>query len=271
MKLLFNDHTLRTVNRVALPIVIAMSLSTVLLPMLKATSSEHSQLDVVPFYDLYRLGSLFGLQVDTNSSSMKKVMREVLTPVPHHLNAIYIDRSRSFVAIDDGTSTTFVDYGMLYKNVYRLVSISPNSAIFSAYGKRMTLHLGEEGTLGLKETVTAYVPDETAVASNHFSIPRSTIDRYTKNMGETLKNISITPVIEQGSTTGFRVNSLADGTLFALLGLQKGDIITDIDNKPINSHASAFTAYQAGLRRSAIKITVLRNNQPKDLEYEISR
>ncbi len=270
MKPLFSDHTLRVFNRIALPIVIAMSVSTTLIPFLKMTSHAHPQSEVIPFYDLYHLGSLFALHFDGNGASMKKVVHDVLTPVPHRLNAVYMNGAHSFVAVNDKHTTTFVDRGERYKNLYRLVGISQTSAIFSAYGKRMMLRLGEDGNLSLKETVTEYVPDETSVASN-YAIPRSTIDRYMENMGETWKNITINEVAEQGKIVGFRVDEIALGSPFTLLGLQKGDVITGVDNKPIDSYAAVFAAYQSGLRRSAIKITVLRNNQPKDLEYEISR
>jgi type II secretory pathway component PulC len=270
MKLLFNDHTLRSINRIALPIVVAMSLSTAVLPFLHSTSQQHPEIDTSPFYDLYHLGALFGLHSDGKGHSMKKIMRDIFTPVSHRLNAVYNDGSDAFIAINDGATSTFVDHGSLYKNLYRVVSISSQSAVLSAYGKKMTLHLGEEGKLSLKETVTAYVPDENAEVSS-FIISRVMIDRYTKNMGEAWKNITLNEVVERGKTIGFKVVKIANDTPFALLGLQKGDVITSIDNKPLNSYASAFAAYQAGLRRFAIKITIIRNNQPKDLEYEISR
>ena len=272
MKPLFNDHSLRIFNRFALPVVIAMSLSTALLPFLPTTSREHPQVSVTPFYDLYRLGALFGLRVDEKGVEMKKVLREVLTPIPHRLTAIYSDGTNAFVAINDGSSTTFVDYGTMYKNLYRLVSISQTSAVFLAYGKRMTLQLGEDGNLSIKETVSTFVPiQNSSGAPSSYTLSRAMIDRYNENLGETWKNFSLKEVTAQGKTTGFRVEKIAEATPFALLGLQMGDIITSIDNKPLNSYAAAFAAYQIALRQSAIKITILRNNQPKDLEYEISR
>ncbi len=271
MKPLFDDRSLRTFNRYALPLVIAMSVSTAALPFLKATPNEAAQIDIVPFYDLYRIGEMFGLRSEGGEVTMKKVTREVLTPVPHTLNAVYADPTRAFVSVTDGASTTFVDYGRLYKERYRLIGITPDSAVFSAYGQRMTLKLGEPGNLSLKESVTAYVPDETAAPASSFVLARATVERYTENMGETWKNVSINEVVQKGKTVGFRVDRIAEGSPFALLGIQKGDVITGVDNKPIDSYAAAFAAYQSGLRRSAIKITVLRNNQPKDLEYEISR
>lgn len=271
MKPLFNDYSMQRLNRVALPLVVAMSISTACLPLLTPVSVENPRIETVAFYDLYRLGSLFSLAEENNGTSMKKVMKEVLTPVPHTLNAVYSDGSRAFVAINDGQSTTFVDYGDVYKNTYRLVSISPTSAVFSAYGTRMHLRLGEPGNLTIKEKVASYVPDASTAAASNYVIPRSMVDRYTQNMGETWKNIAMQEVVDQGKIIGFKVSKITEGTPFALLGLQKGDIITGIDNKPLTSYATAFSSYQNGLRRSAIKITVLRNNQPKDLEYEISR
>jgi hypothetical protein len=185
MKLLFNDHTLRSFNRIALPIVVAMSLSTALLPFLQSSSKQHPEIETSPFYDLYHLGLRFGLHSDGKGGSMKKVIRDVFTPVAHRLNAVYNDGSRAFIAINDGVTTTFVDHGSLYKNLYRVVSISSDSAVLVAYGKKMTA-IGRGGDLSLKETVTAYVLDEKP--KSNFIIERPMIDRYTKNMGEVWKS-----------------------------------------------------------------------------------
>ncbi|MDD5716933.1 MAG: hypothetical protein PHW64_03945 [Sulfuricurvum sp.] len=274
MKLLFDERSVQSFNRIALPFVVALSVSSLLLFYLPATSVQHPKMEMDPFYDRYRIGSLLSIvsNVNENKAGMTPVQREVLTPVPHRLNAIYKDGSRAFIAVDDGKTTTFVDYGTKYKNLYRLIRISSNGAVFSAYGKAMPLWLGEEGNLSLKEMVTEYVSNRTeAAVSQNYVIPRTTFERYNQNLSETFKTVKISEVSEGGKTTGFHVDAIRQGTPLALLGLQQGDIITGVDNKPLDSYAAAIAAYRSVLNRTAIKITVIRSNQPKDLEYEISR
>ncbi|MDD5053096.1 MAG: PDZ domain-containing protein [Sulfuricurvum sp.] len=273
MKPLFNDKMFRTINRIVFPFAIGISISTAIIPYLPSASMQHANIEILPFYDLYRIGALFGLHDDGHGfgTSLKKTVRDVYTDVPHHLNVVCLDGSRSFVAINDGVKTTFIDRGELYKNLYRLVKITQNSATFMAYGKKMTLRLGEPGMLSFKESVTEYVSDDSSGVTQNYVVQRSSIDRYTENMGETWKNITINEVNQNGRIVGFRVDSIVAQSPFALLGLKQGDVITGVDNKPLDSYAAVFAAYQTGLRQSAIKITILRNNQPKDLEYEISR
>ena len=270
MKPLFNDYTLKKINRLGVPFVLAMTLTTAMFPFLSSISLEHPKNEITPFFEPYHLGKLFSLRFDANGVSMKKVVHEVLTPIPYHLNAIYKDGSHSFIAINDNNATTFVDQGKLYKNLYKLIYISSQKAVFFAYGEKMELRLGENGYLKLKESVTSYIPDNSSKGAQ-FTVARSTIDRYTENIGEIWKNIAINAVTQQDKIVGFRVDKIAQDTPFALLGIQKGDIITGLDNKPLDSYATVFSLYQSALKNPAIKITVIRNNQPKDLEYEISR
>lgn len=270
MKPLFNDFTLKRLNKIGIPFVIAMTLSTATLPFLSSSSLEHPRNEITPFFELYHLGKLFSLHFDANGVSMKKVVNDTLVLVPYRLNAIYADGSHSFVAVNDNNTTTFINKGNTYKHLYKLINISAKKAVFFAYGEKMELVLGEDGHLKHKESVTSFVPDSHEKESQ-FIVARSSLEHYTENIGEIWKNIAINPVIQQDKITGFRVDKIAKDTPFALLGLQQGDVITGLDNKPLDSYATVFITYQNALKNPAIKISVLRNNQPKDLEYEISR
>lgn len=275
MKLNFNERQARLVNRILLPATVALVMTTAMRPWLASAPTEHPRIDTPPFYALYRMGALFGLPAGTAMSGpgMTKVTREVFTPAVHRLQAVYIDKSHAFVAVSDGSSTAFIDRGEHYKGIYRLIGVTPVKAVFSAYGRLMPLQLGRDGNLSRKETVTQYLPgdNETPATRQNYTIPRATVERYSDNMADLWKNMTINEVTFDGKITGFRVDALAPGTLFSLLGVRQGDILTAVDNKPLDSYAAAFSAYRTALERPAIKISVIRNNQPKDLEYEISR
>lgn len=273
MKLHFNDHHATVIIQWFIPIALAFSLSSVMIGFMAHASVETPKLHVNSFYNIYRIGKDFGLRVESNATAfgMKKVTHEVFKEVPHRLSALYRDTKQGFAGIDDGSATTFVDFGKLYKNRYRLIEISSDHATLYAYGKKMRLKLGEEGSLSVKEMVTEYIPDRSQMAvAENVEISKATINRYTYNSKETWKNIKISEAKDGNQLIGYKIDRIEAQTPFAQLGLIAGDVIVSVDNKQIDSYASALWAYNSLLKNAALKITVMRNNQPKDLEYEIS-
>jgi len=57
---------------------------------------------------------------------------------------------------------------------------------------------------------------------------------------------------------------------FATLGLRKGDVIIKANNIPLKSYRDAMNVYKNINKFDAINIVVMRNNQEKELVYEIN-
>ena len=65
------------------------------------------------------------------------------------------------------------------------------------------------------------------------------------------------------------ITYIKSGTIFSRLGLKAGDTIKSINNNPLKSYADAFGVYYKIENTKALKITILRENKERELEYEI--
>lgn len=72
-----------------------------------------------------------------------------------------------------------------------------------------------------------------------------------------------------GKIDGFKVLSVKQNSIFAQLGLLKGDIIMAVNNQPLKSYADAFKVYDNIGDFDSLKLDIIRNKQKKELEYEV--
>ncbi|MBP7843530.1 MAG: PDZ domain-containing protein [Proteobacteria bacterium] len=68
-----------------------------------------------------------------------------------------------------------------------------------------------------------------------------------------------TPYTEDGQIRGFRIQSINSGSTFEKIGFKAGDIITEVDGKPMDSLSKAQELYATAASTSEINITVLRD------------
>ncbi len=266
----FDEQFFTNLNTVLIPVALCLTLATTSTFFLQRLPLSHPVTVQQPFYESLHLGSTMSLATSNTTQGMKAIKKEVSTPLPDTLTGIY-KGDQSFVSIFDGTLTSFVDQGHSYKSMFHLVSLGQDYALFNAQGQPMKMVLGKSGGLTRKEMVTQMVPDGTTRGASSYTIPHVTLSHYVNNIAEIWKNIAITPVIVNGSIEGFRVDAVANGSLFETLGIQKGDILRTVNNKSLHSYADAIASYESILRMTSLKITLSRNNQDKDLEYDITR
>ena len=109
-------------------------------------------------------------------------------------------------------------------------------------------------------------PDEVKIA-----VLKRDIERYKKHFNDIWKNISIQEQIDPKTKrlTGFKVTRVNKKSIFGKIGLQKGDIIIGANNKIFRTYSDVLRLYNNIDKYNSIKLTILRNNQKKDLEYEI--
>jgi type II secretion system protein C len=68
-----------------------------------------------------------------------------------------------------------------------------------------------------------------------------------------------TPYSEDGQIRGFRIQSINPGSAFEKLGFRPGDVIAEIDGKPMDSLAKAQELYATAASTSELAITILRD------------
>lgn len=107
------------------------------------------------------------------------------------------------------------------------------------------------------------------VGEGQYNIDRSEVDAALDNMNQLFTQIRAVPHFEGGKSTGFRLFAIRQNSIFDNIGLQNGDIIQSINGTELNDPSGALALMQ-GLRSAGqLNVTVLRNRQTVNLQYNI--
>ena len=183
------------------------------------------------------------------------------------LKGLYGTKSRGFVIVARKSSpkvTTIVEVGEEYLG-FRLKSIISRGAVFTRGSKEYILELQK---LKLQKSFINKVQKNDSGGVKNVS--RNDISYYSKNPTKIWKEISIQPLRNGRKLKGFKVTRVVKGSKMASLGLQKNDVIIRANNIELTSLKSVTDLYANMKNINAIEIVVLRNNQEKELVYEIN-
>jgi len=71
------------------------------------------------------------------------------------------------------------------------------------------------------------------------------------------------------SSNGLKITALADRSIFARAGLRKGDTVTAVDGKPLQSIDDAADIYSRAGTARAMSVSIIRHNKPATLRIVI--
>lgn len=94
------------------------------------------------------------------------------------------------------------------------------------------------------------------------------LDNFT-NVGSLSSQATVTPYFVQGQQQGFRLSQIRAGGVLQQIGLQDGDVLQTVNGLNIHSPQEALQAYQQLQTESTVRLSVLRNNSPTTLTYEL--
>lgn len=275
MKTRIDERLLKQFNSLMFPIALLWSLSMVGNAYLPSHTLESFENQFEPFFEIFHLGQKFGLSNSMEGTSHSKtVATTTLVPDPHRIKAIYRSSSDSFVTISDATTTTMVRLGGMYKKVFRLVSLSDTTATFSGYGKVFHLRLGHDDPLARQETLMREISDPAQSGweeGEWHTITYSSFKNQISDLRNIENNVDATEVYNGDKIIGFRVDSITPESVYAQLGIQNGDIVLSVNNKKLDSYATALVLYTQIQSMKNIRLTLQRNNLPKEIVYEIAR
>lgn len=184
------------------------------------------------------------------------------------LKGLYGTKTKGYVIIamkSNPKQTSIIAIGEDY-NGYKLKSISRFSALFERFGKDYVLEL-EKMEKGSAQRVKKVVARQAAGVP--VGVSRNDINYFAKNPQKIWQQIAIDEVRENGKIKGFKVVRIDPNSKFAALGLEKGDLIIKANNITLKSYKDAIEIYKNIDKVDAMEIVVLRNNQEKELVYEI--
>lgn len=145
-----------------------------------------------------------------------------------------------------------------------------------ANGPAETLHLyqGEKSrdSSPAAAAAAAGAPGDTGikpVGENRWIIPRSTAEQARGNLNELLKQARMEPNIVSGRTEGFVVRMIRPKSLLDTLGIQRGDILMQINGMPLDGPEKALQIFQQLREARQISIGLTRNGTPMNFEYQV--
>jgi len=181
------------------------------------------------------------------------------------LKGLYGKKNSGFVIVALKSSvkkTSIVAVGEVFSG-FTLKSIDLTSAIFIKDSKEYVLELEKTKSTGSVTTIDEENSDEPK------SVQKSDISFYEKNPKEIWKDISIQEIKNAQEIEGFKVTRIAQKSKMAGLGLKKGDMIIKANNIELKSYKDVMDIYSKINTLDTIQIVVVRNNQEKELIYEI--
>jgi general secretion pathway protein C len=107
------------------------------------------------------------------------------------------------------------------------------------------------------------------VGENRWLIARNTVDSVRENFADQLRLAQMQPRTVSGKTSGFLIQRINPRSFLAKLGLQRGDVILDVNNIKLDSPEKALQVFQQLREARQINVAVERNGQPMSFAYEI--
>lgn len=265
---LSNSYLLLVLSKLLIILLVAKALSLALLWYLP---SDGVELSVKENYKPKYQRVDFKNMIHNSKVLAKKTTKSSVTSVNITnmiLKGLYGTKTQGFVIVARKSSpkvTTIVEVGEEYLG-FRLKSIIPRGAVFTKAAKEYILELE---SLKLQKSFIKKI-EKSSSSGGIKNVSRNDINYYSKNPAQVWKEISIQPLKNGKKLKGFKVTRVVKGSKMADLGLQKNDVIIRANNIELTSLKSVTDLYTNMKNINAIEIVVLRNNQEKELVYEIN-
>jgi len=185
------------------------------------------------------------------------------------LSGLYGNKHNGFAIVAKKSSpkkTKIVAIGESFEG-YTLKDILSDGVVFSRASKEYILKLKSVKTKPMNRYIQKVKPKESA--NSEYDVSKKDIDYYSSHPSQIWKDIAISEIRKHGKITGFRVNRIRKNSKMAMIGLQVGDVIIRANNVDLKSYRDALNLYNDIDKIDTIDLIVLRNNQEKEIIYEI--
>jgi type II secretion system protein C len=102
-----------------------------------------------------------------------------------------------------------------------------------------------------------------------FAVSRAEVQQTMENPSQFFTQMRALPHMVDGKTDGFSISQVVPGSVFEQLGLQNGDLLTNINGQPVTNPMQALGLMQAMKTASAIDLTVNRGGTPTSVHLDL--
>jgi general secretion pathway protein C len=108
-----------------------------------------------------------------------------------------------------------------------------------------------------------------AVGENRWVIAKDVVESVRENFSAQLRLATMQPRLVDGKTDGFLIQRINPRSLLAKMGMQRGDVVIDVNNIKLDSPEKALLIFQQLREARQIGLSIERNGSPMTFAYEI--
>lgn len=102
---------------------------------------------------------------------------------------------------------------------------------------------------------------------NKISIKKDFLNKQLSNLSNILTQALAVPVNNPDGSISFRISEIEPGSIFSYLNIQNGDLISEINGKPIQSQNEVLNLFAKLKTLSKLKLTINRDGSQQELDY----
>ena len=147
----------------------------------------------------------------------------------------------------------------------KLIKITRNTA---------TLKSGEqEITLKIKATMEGPLLPNSPASGKYqappriFNLSKKAVNENLSDLKSIMSQAVVRPFLNEGVQNGYIISNIAPNSLYEKMGMQNGDIIIDINNKPMQSADNLLQMVNLMQAGSGITLNVKRNGKIEAINY----
>jgi general secretion pathway protein C len=220
------------------------------------------------------------------------------------LGTSLLSRSKPYAIIEDQSGAqSLYQVGEDIPDAGRLISVEPTRAIIDRGGQRVAIEIPstdipEAGPsrLGVSPGIFPHLGIPTLnrhgairrparpannddgddsklelkkLGPGRFEASRAQVASTMQNPAQLFSQMRALPHFVNGKTDGFSISNVAPGSVFEQLGLQDGDMLTEIDGHPVTNPMQAMGLMQSMQTASSIDLTLQRGGSPTRVHLDL--
>jgi general secretion pathway protein C len=146
----------------------------------------------------------------------------------------------------------------------KLTKITRNTATLNSGGREITLKVKAT----LEGPLLPNSPDR--ATSRSMTLSKKMVNENLTDLKSLMKNAVVRPFLSKGVQEGLIISNIAPDSLYEKMGLQNGDIIIDVNNKPMQSADNLLQTVNLIQSGSSIVVNVKRNGKIETINYSFN-
>ena len=181
------------------------------------------------------------------------------------LGTVTGDREHAFAVIEETDTRR--------QGLYKVGESVKDATVKMILREKVVLRVGtndeiltmEESAASRRENVREF--PKIAKKGSTITVNRRELQSSLADVNKLLSQVRIRPHFKDGESDGLSVTNIKPGSIFVKLGLRNGDVVKEINGKPITSPDDVLALYEKLKSGSRVSVQIARRNELKTLNY----